>query len=68
MRHLKRDPHIFQNIMFGLVAATVTADQKSGSAFLKRAAQRVNAGDRERNGLNNARAAASAKIGIVVRR
>src|SRR5580704_4080697 len=68
VRHLKRDPHIFQHVMFGLVAATMTANQKSGSAFLKGTAKRVNAGDGERHGLHDARATASAKIGIVVRR
>lgn len=55
MRHLERDPHIFQDVMFGLIPATVAINDQAGSAFLKRPAQGVYARHGKRHGLDNPR-------------
>ena len=64
MRNLQRYPHVFENVVLGLVAATVAIDDQSGGAFLKRTPQRIHAGDGERNGLHNTRAAALVRSGF----
>ena len=62
VRHLKRDPHILQHVVLGLVAAAVAIDDQRGSALGELAAERVHAGNAQGNGLHNARAAALAQL------
>ena len=49
--------------MLGLIAAAVAIDDKTGSAFGEGAAESIDAGDDERDGLDDARAAPLAKLG-----
>jgi hypothetical protein len=55
--HFECDPHVLQNIMFGLVPGSVAIDDQGGGTFLKRAAKRVNTRDSQRDSLHDARAA-----------
>ena len=57
MGDLKGDPHIFQDVVFGLVAGAVAINDQGGSAFLKRTAERVHTRHCERHGLHNSRRA-----------
>ena len=63
--HFKRDPHIFQNVMFGLVSGAVAINDQSRSSFLKRTSERVHARHGKRNGLHDPRAATL--LGFLVR-
>src|ERR1700687_802854 len=60
--HLKRDPHVFQNVVLRLVAAAVAIDDQRGSALGKRAPEGVHTRNGQGNGLNNARAAPLAQL------
>ena len=55
VRNLQGDPHIFQDIVLGLVPAAVTTHDDGGGAFLKRAAECVYAGDGHRDCLGDSR-------------
>ena len=55
--HFERNPHIFQNVVFGLVARAVAINDKRGGALLKWAAKRVHSRYCERNGLHDPAAA-----------
>ena len=66
MRHFERHPHVLQHVMLGLVAAAVAIDDRCGGAFLEGTAECVHAGDGQRHGLNNARAATFERVGFRV--
>lgn len=66
VRHIERNPHIFQDVVLRLIAAAVAIDDESGSTFGEGTAERVNAGDRERDRLHDARAAAFPQIFVLV--
>jgi hypothetical protein len=58
MWDFQRDPHIFQDVMLGLIARAMAINDQSGGAFLKWAAKRVHTRYGQGHGLHNARAAA----------
>src|ERR1700682_372151 len=60
VRHLERDPHVFQNVVLRLVAAAVAIDDQRGGTLSEGATKGVHTRDAEGNRLNNARAAALA--------
>src|SRR5579862_377662 len=66
MRHLERHPHIFQDVVLGLVPAAVAVNNERGSSFLERPPERIHASYSERNGLDNARAPPLAKIRLLM--
>jgi hypothetical protein len=53
MGHFERDPHIFQDIMFGLIAAALAINGHRGGAFLKWPPERIHPRYREGNGLDD---------------
>src|SRR5260370_14518014 len=55
MGHLERDPHIFQNVVFRLVAAAVAIDDEAGRTFVEGATECVDTRDGQWNGLERAR-------------
>src|SRR2546423_13317556 len=58
MGHFERHPHIFKDVMFGLITTAVAVDNQRGSAFVERSTQGVDTSNRQKHGLYNARAAA----------
>ena len=50
--------------MLGLVAAAVAVDDRRGSPFLERTAERVHTRHGQRHGLNDARAATFERVGF----
>ena len=57
MRNLQLHPHIFQNIMFRLIAASVTINDQRRSVLRKRTPNGIHAGYRYGYSLHDARAA-----------
>jgi hypothetical protein len=66
VRYLNRNPHVLENIVLRLVAATVAVDDEGGSALLERAAQCIHADNGQRNGLQDARTAPPLAVGIAI--
>src|SRR6266446_79692 len=62
VRHLERDPHIFQDVVLRLVAAAVAIDDQCGSVLGELAAESVDTRNGQGNRLDNARAAALAQL------
>ncbi len=62
VRHLERDPHIFQNVVLRLVAAAVAIDDQCGSTLVEGATERVHTRNGQGNRLNNPRAAPLAQL------
>src|SRR5256885_2123449 len=58
MGDLEGDPHVFQHVVFGLIAAAVAVDNESGGPLSERPTEGVDSRNRQRNRLNNARASA----------
>src|SRR5271165_2163033 len=59
-RHFQVDPHVFQDVVLGLVAAPVTINDEGGGSFGKGAAQGVHAHNIQRYRLHDPGAAALA--------
>jgi hypothetical protein len=58
VRHLDRDPHVLQNVVLGLIPAAMGVNDQRGRSLLEGSPERIDAGYRKWNGLNDARAAA----------
>ena len=64
MRNFQLHPHIFQNIMFRLIAASVAINDQGRSVLGKRASDGIHPGNRQGHGLHDARAAALPQIRV----
>ena len=67
VRDFERDPHVFEDVVLGLVAASVAVDDESRGALGERTSQRVNTRYSERDCLHNPRAAALPQFLVLVR-